>query len=99
MRLPVVQKQAAEWLKARESSFDRDSVLTPLLKEFVEEALDGELDAHLESESEQSACPNRRNGRKTKSVNTGLGKDPIKAPRDRAGGVVRDIQSNISCNG
>lgn len=79
------KKQAAERLKAGESFFGRDGVLTPLLKEFVEEALDGELDAHLESDGEQSSRPNRRNGRKTKSVNTGLGKVPIEAPRDRAG--------------
>lgn len=40
------QKQAAERLKAGDSFFGRDGVLTPLRKEFVEEALDGELDAH-----------------------------------------------------
>lgn len=51
----LFKKQAAEQLKAGDSFFGRDGVLTPLLKEFVEEALDGELDAHLELESEQSA--------------------------------------------
>lgn len=34
-------KQAAERLKAGDSFFGRDGVLTPLRKEFVEEALDG----------------------------------------------------------
>lgn len=79
------KKQAADRLKAGDWFFGRDGVLTPLLKEFVEEALDGELDAHLELESDAPARPNRRNGRKTKSVSTGLSKVPIEAPRDRAG--------------
>lgn len=79
------KKQAADRLKAGDSLFGRNGVLTPLLKEFVEEALDGELDAHLEAESDHARGPNRRNGRKTKTVNTGLGKVAIDAPRDRAG--------------
>lgn len=45
--LESFKKQTAERLKAGESFFGRDGVLTPLLKEFVEEALDGELDARL----------------------------------------------------
>jgi len=76
-------KQAAERLKAGDSFFGRDGVRTPLRKEFVEEALDGELDAHLESESEQSTQSNQRNGRKIKSVNTGMGKLPRGTTRPR----------------
>jgi putative transposase len=66
------KKQAADRLRAGDTFFGKDGVLTPLLKEFVEEALDGELDAHLHEDAPPGPGGNRRNGRKTKMANTAV---------------------------
>ena len=60
------KKEAAERLKKGGSMLGKDGVFTPLFKEFLEEALEGELDAHLEEDPE----PNRKNGKGKKRVKT-----------------------------
>ena len=59
----------------------KDGALTPLLKDFLEESLSGELDAHLATSKEK----NRKNGKGKKQVKTSLGAVEISTPRDRAG--------------
>lgn len=59
----------------------KDGVFTPLLKEFLEEAMNGELEAHIEEQEE----PNRKNGKGTKQVKTQVGNIEIETPRDRNG--------------
>lgn len=59
----------------------KDGVLTPLLKNFLEECLDGELEDHLD----KSEKNNRKNGRGKKRVKTSLGSVDINPPRDRSG--------------
>ena len=66
------KKEAAERLKKSGSM---------LFKEFLEEALEGELDAHLEEDPE----PNRKNGKGKKRVKTPNGEVQIDTPRDRNG--------------
>lgn len=73
------KKQAASRLKSGETLLGRDGVFTPLLRDFLEEALDGELEAHLEAEQEN----NRKNGKGQKRVKTPLGNVDIATPRDR----------------
>lgn len=75
------KKQAAAKLKAGGSLLGKEGVLTPLLKEFLEQSLEGELEAHLDEEEE----PNRRNGKGNKKVKTTLGEVDISTPRDRNG--------------
>lgn len=75
------KKTAAARLKKGDSLLGKEGVFTPLLKEFLEEALSGELDAHIE-ESEE---PNRKNGKGRKKLRTSLGSVEIETPRDRAG--------------
>jgi|GEM_PF-3516025 len=43
------KKESASRLKNGETLLGKDGVFTPLPKEFLEEALDGELEAHIES--------------------------------------------------
>lgn len=50
----------------RDTLLGKDGVLTPLFKEFLEGALEGELDAHLE----ESEDPYRKNGKGRKQVKT-----------------------------
>ena len=75
------KKKAREELLSGGDLLGKDGVLTPLLKDFLEESLDGELDAHLD----EAPKPNRRNGRGKKRVKTSLGQVDISPPRDRDG--------------
>jgi len=59
----------------------KSGVFTPLLRDFLEESLEGELDAHLG----KTEGPNRRNGKGKKRIKTSLGEVDIHPPRDRAG--------------
>jgi putative transposase len=59
----------------------KDGVFTPLLKELIEEALDGELEAHLSDDP----MPNRKNGKGKKRVRTQSGDLEVSTPRDRNG--------------
>ena len=74
------KEEALSKLKSGEELLGSDGVLTPLIKEFLEESLDGELDAQLEEDDQ----PNRRNGKGRKTVKTSLGQVEIQTPRDRA---------------
>lgn len=74
------KKSAAQRLKRGDGLLGKEGVFTPLLKEFLEEALAGELDVHLEEDK-----PNRKNGKGSKVVKTGLGNVEIDTPRDRNG--------------
>jgi transposase-like protein len=75
------KREAAGRLKKGESLLGKDGVFTPLLKEFLEEALSGELDAHLDGSEEA----NRRNGKVGKRLKTSLGNVELDTPRDRNG--------------
>lgn len=75
------KKQAASRLKHGETLLGKDGVFTPLLKEFLEEALDGEWEAHREEQEE----PNRKNGKGKKQVKPPVGNVDIATPRDRSG--------------
>jgi len=74
------KKSATQRLKQGDSLLGKEGVFTPLLKEFLEEALSGELDAHLDEEA-----PNRKNGKGSKVLKTSLGNVEIDTPRDRNG--------------
>ena len=58
------KKEATARLKKGETLLGRDGVFTPLLKEFLEEAMDAELESHIDLED----APNRKNG-KGKKIN------------------------------
>lgn len=75
------KKQAASRIKKGETLLGKDGVFTPLLKEFLEEAMNGELEAHIEEQEE----PNRKNGKGRKQVKTPVGNVEIETPRDRNG--------------
>lgn len=63
-----------------------DGVLTTLVKELLEAALEGEVEAHLEADKYTDPDqPNRRNGYTAKTVNSEFGPFPVETPRDRNG--------------
>jgi putative transposase len=76
------KKEAIDRLKSGESLTGKEGILTPLLKEILEAALEGEMDAHL-SECREDGLPNRRNGKLQKTMKTGTGTFELTTPRDR----------------
>lgn len=75
------KKQATSRIKKGDTLLGKDGVFTPLLKQFLEEAMNGELEAHIEALPE----PNRKNGKGRKQVKTPVGQIEIETPRDRNG--------------
>jgi transposase-like protein len=59
----------------------REGILTPLIKNLTEAALEGELDSHLG----QQISVNRRNGKSRKTIKSLNGNFELQTPRDRAG--------------
>ena len=75
------KEKAREQLQSGGDLLGSEGALTPLLKDFLEESLSGELEIHLD-EDESS---NRKNGKGKKRVKTTLGPVDIATPRDRNG--------------
>lgn len=59
----------------------KDGILTPLIKQLTEAAMQAELEEHLASEDK----PNRKNGRTSKIMKSPAGNFELETPRDRAG--------------
>ena len=59
-------------------------IFAPLLKHFLESALEGELEAHLQEEKAEGIA-NRRNGKASKKVKSISGEFELESGRDRAG--------------
>ncbi len=74
----------------------RDGALTPFIKKLLEVSLEGEIENHLSTESEEN---NRRNGRNSKTLNTSSGSFELFTPRDRNGSfepqAVKKRQTNL----
>lgn len=73
------KKEAIEGLKSGKDLSGKDGVLLPLLKDFLESALEGEMTSHLIDKKPG----NRRNGKCNKTVQTSYGAVDISVPRDR----------------
>lgn len=59
-----------------------NGILTPMIKQALEALLEGEMEAHLDSDSTQDV---RRNGKSKKTVKTASGAFELETPRDRSG--------------
>jgi len=77
-----LKKKVLSQFRTGKSLFGKDGAFAPLLKEFLEEALQGELDAHLDEEERDTG--NRKNGKQKKTVKTSQGSVEIDTPRDRS---------------
>ena len=74
----------------------KDGVLTSLIKDLAEAALEAELDSHLAQEMKG----NRRNGKIKKTIKSLDGKFELETPRDRNGTffpkIVKKHQTTLS---
>ena len=83
LNLSELQKEIIESVKAGKSLLGKDGALTPLIKQALEAALEGEIEAHMDSEDE--SLTNRRNGKTKKMVSGESGTFELETPRDRNG--------------
>jgi len=74
------QETIAKMLAGDKELTGKDGLLAPLLKDLLDAALSGEMQAHVDGNR-----PNRRNGSKSKTVKTGHGPVSVEMPRDREG--------------
>jgi len=77
-------QEFAKALQSGQGLNGKDGLLTPLIKQITEAALQGEMDNHLE----QDQTDNRKNGKSRKTVKTGAGEFELETPRDRNGSFV-----------
>jgi putative transposase len=84
------QQEAIAGLKSGQSLTGKDGILTPLIKEILEAALEGEIEAHL-SDCKVQDQNNRRNGKLKKTIKTDTGAFELETPRDRNGSFEPDI--------
>ena len=78
----ALKKKALEQFRSGKSLFGKDGAFGPMLKEFLESALEAEMESHL-LESKADGSSNRRNGYSTKLLKTGDGSFELETPRDR----------------
>lgn len=77
----LIKKQALEQFRSGKSLTGKGGAFAPLLKQFLEAALEAELESHLsDQESENS---NRKNGKTSKTVKTTDGQFELQTSRDR----------------
>lgn len=88
--------EALEGIKSGKNFFGKEGVLTPLIKEITEAALEGEIESHLG----QEVIKNRRNGKSKKTIRSLNGNFELEVPRDRAGTfepeIVKKRQNTLS---
>lgn len=77
----IMQEKALEQLKTGKSLTGPDGVFAPLLKQFLEAALEAEMEVHLDEE--ERSKKNKRNGKGKKTLKTGVGQVEISTPQDR----------------
>jgi transposase-like protein len=87
-RLPSIQKEALteiiKGLYQGKALLGPGGLLTSLVKDLTQIALQGEMDGHLQEDSLEQGG-NRRNGITTKTMKTGTGSFELEVPRDRNG--------------
>lgn len=77
----LLEKKALDQLLSGKSLFGKEGAFAPMLKSFIEKALESEMENHLFlSDSEDK---NKRNGKGKKTIKSGLGTFEIQTPTDR----------------
>jgi len=76
-----LQSKALEQFKSGKSLFGKDGAFAPMLKQFLEAALESEMEEHLDSEERLSG--NKRNGKGKKTIKSSTGTFEIDTPQDR----------------
>ena len=78
-KIPFDMDAAVQALRDGKSLNGKDGVLTPLIKQLTEAAMQAELEEHLANEEK----PNRKNGSSSKTIKSLSGSFKLDTPRDR----------------
>ena len=78
-KIPFDMDAAIQALRDGKSLNGKDGILTPLIKQLTEAAMQAELEEHLANEEK----PNRKNGSSSKTVKSLSGSFELDTPRDR----------------
>ena len=97
MTNPTFDMQAAiQALRDGKGLSGKDGILTLLIKQLTEAAMQAELEQHLE----QGEAPNRKNGSSAKTMKSTAGSFELNTPRDRAGSfepqIVKKHQTQLT---
>ncbi len=84
------QEESIKKLKSGQALTGKDGVLTPLIKQLLEAALEGEMESHLTTCKDDGES-NRRNGKSKKFVKSDTGSFELETPRDRNGSFEPEI--------
>jgi transposase-like protein len=84
-----MKKQALEQLRSGKSLTGKGGAFAPLFKQFLEAALQSELEQHLADDESESS--NRKNGKVSKTVKTSDGEIELVTSRDRNGSFEPEI--------
>jgi len=76
-----LEKKALEQFMSGKSLFGKDGAFAPMLKNFIEKALEAEMEGHLGEE--QRSKGNKRNGKGSKTIKSAVGTFDIDTPQDR----------------
>jgi transposase-like protein len=85
-----IKQKALEQFRSGQSLTGKGGAFAPLFKQFLEAALEAELQNHLSSEAPQEAF-NRKNGKVSKTVKTSEGEIDLVTSRDRNGSFEPEI--------
>ena len=77
----TLKKKALEQFKTGQPLMGKNGAFAPLLKQFLESALEGEMDEHLDEDERSKG--NRRNGTSKKLLKSSDGSFELETPRDR----------------
>jgi len=77
----LMRDKALQQLMSGQSLTGKDGVFAPLIKQFLESALEGEMSSHLDTEERSKG--NKRNGKGIKTLKTSSGTVTIATPQDR----------------
>ena len=80
------QKALSQFLSG-ENLFGKDGAFAPMLKRFIEAALEAEMSEHLSN----SPIPNKRNGKGSKTLKSSVGDVEITTPTDRNSSFEPDL--------
>ncbi len=78
-----LKEKALRQFKNGEPLFGKGGAFAPMLKEFLEEALEAEMEGHLSSDESGREVGNKRNGKGRKTVKSSHGEVEIETPQDR----------------
>jgi putative transposase len=77
------KQEAMKKLRNKEPGVTAENLFKPLFKQFIEEALEAEMEEHLSEKERLNG--NRKNGKSTKTVKSSNGSFDLNTPRDRSG--------------